>query len=48
MLCVIDLQALTDSVGMPINVQIIGQPFKEELVLRALCEIERLRLLTEQ
>lgn len=32
-----------DSAGMPINVQVIGQPFKEELVLRALVEIERLR-----
>ena len=35
-------KALPSSTGLPINVQVIGKPFQEELVLRALCELENL------
>jgi len=31
------------SKGMPIAVQIVGKPFKEELVLRVMCELENHR-----
>ncbi|ODM90213.1 Fatty-acid amide hydrolase 1 [Orchesella cincta] len=36
-------ELVRDSVGMPINVQIAARPFKEELVLRVLVELEKLR-----
>ncbi|ODN05674.1 Fatty-acid amide hydrolase 1 [Orchesella cincta] len=32
--------AVPASIGLPINVQVIGKPFQEELVLRLLCELE--------
>ncbi|CAL8085987.1 unnamed protein product [Orchesella dallaii] len=36
-------ELVKESVGMPINIQFIARPFKEELVLRILLEVERLR-----
>jgi len=33
-------QNIRESVGMPIGVQIVGKPFQEELVLRAMVELE--------
>ncbi|ODM93445.1 Fatty-acid amide hydrolase 1 [Orchesella cincta] len=36
--------AMSESAGMPINVQIIGRPFKEELVLRAMLELETYKI----
>jgi len=36
-------EAVSESAGMPINVQIIGTPYKEELVLRAMMELEKLQ-----
>ncbi|ODM90211.1 Fatty acid amide hydrolase 1 [Orchesella cincta] len=36
-------QVIRESVGMPINIQFSARPFKEELVLRALLEMENLR-----
>ncbi|ODM88582.1 Fatty acid amide hydrolase 1 [Orchesella cincta] len=35
-------ELIKDSAGMPINVQVSARPFKEELVLRALVELEKL------
>ena len=31
-----------DAAGMPLNVQVIGRPFQEELVLHAMKEVERI------
>ncbi|CAL8110668.1 unnamed protein product [Orchesella dallaii] len=33
-------KAVPAAIGLPINVQVIGKPFQEELVLRLLCELE--------
>jgi Asp-tRNA(Asn)/Glu-tRNA(Gln) amidotransferase A subunit family amidase len=36
-------KAAKKSIGMPISVQLVGLPFQEELVLRAMMELEQLR-----
>lgn len=34
------LKALSGSIGMPINVQVVALPFHEELVLRVMTELD--------
>ncbi len=35
------LQGMKESIGAPIGVQVVALPFKEENVLRVMCELEQ-------
>lgn len=41
-------QATKQSVGSPINVQVVGLPFKEEIVLRVMKELEQYKQKLQQ